>query len=285
MYRHQTIAYDAILPARIELNDATVDRCRGEPHWHEEIQLLYIDEGSLRLTVGDRELHLGAGDVLPVNPCEVHSITEGSAKYLSVHFSRVFVKSFSDSAESCGYALAAGTPERREMILLLQKLLAIEQNTFDEYSTLVKYTLLLKILRLLLTRCRCERLISVYGTDRSMDDDVDTVKKYIESHFRQKIMSADLEKLVHFKFTYVMTHFKKQTGMTMMSYAIQERTKHALNDYLTHDVPIGEAALKNGFCHYNHFTKACRKYYGASPTELKKQRRAASVSAALDKSA
>lgn len=46
MYRHQTIAYDAILPARIELNDATVDRCRGEPHWHEEIQLLYIDEGS-----------------------------------------------------------------------------------------------------------------------------------------------------------------------------------------------------------------------------------------------
>ena len=36
---------------------------------------------------------------------------------------------------------------------------------------------------------------------------------------------------------------------------------------------VGEAAKKNGFCHYNHFTKACRKYYGASPTEIKRQKR------------
>ena len=38
------------------------------------------------------------------------------------------------------------------------------------------------------------------------------------------------------------------------------------------DGPVNEA-LKNGFGHYNHFTKACRKYYGASPTEIKRQKR------------
>ena len=141
---------------------------------------------------------------------------------------------------------------------------------------------LLKMLRMLLTRCRTEKIISVYGTDRSLDDDVTAVKHYIEANYRQKIMSTDLEKLIHFKPTYVMTHFKKQTGMTIMSYAIKERTKHALDDYLTHDIPIGEAAKKNGFCHYNHFTKACRKYYGASPTEIKKQKRGKQVSLPLD---
>ena len=84
-----------------------------------------------------------------------------------------------------------------------------------------------------------------------------------------------------------MTHFKKQTGMTIMSYTIKERTKHALDDYLTHDIPIGEAAKKNGFCHYNHFTKACHKYYGASPTEIKKAKRQRDVApnAPLEKSA
>jgi len=40
--------------------------------------------------------------------------------------------------------------------------------------------------------------------------------------------------------------------------------------------------LKNGFCHYNHFTKACHKYYGASPTEIKKQKRGKQVSLPLD---
>ena len=287
MYKHQTIEYDHILPAKIKLKERSVDRCRGEPHWHEEIELIYLDKGSLNVTVGNRAVQLGAGDVLLVNPCEVHSLNGGNAKYLSVHFSRVFVKSFSGSAESDGYVLAEGSQERREMIYLMQKLLAIEQNTFDEYRALIKYSLLLKMLRVLLTRCKTEKIISVYGTDRSLDDDVTAVKHYIEANYRNKIVSSDLEKLVHFEVTYVMTHFKKQTGMTIMSYAIKERTEHALDDYLTHDVPVGEAAKKNGFCHYNHFTKACRKYYGASPSEIKKAKRQRDVAsgAPLEKSA
>ena len=285
MYKHQTIEYDRILPAKISLKDSSVDRCRGEPHWHEEMQLIYVDEGCLNVTVGDKKLELNAGDIQLINPSEVHSLKKGNGKYLSVHFSRVFAQSFFNSVENYSYVLAEGSQERREMVFLLQKLLAVERNTFDEYSGLVKYSLLLKMLRLLLTRCRTEKTVSVYGTDRSLDDDVVAVKQYIEQNYRQKIMTADLEKLMHFDATYVMTHFKKQTGMTIMSYAILERTKHALEDYLTHDVPIGEAAKKNGFCHYNHFTKACHKYYGASPTEIKKAKRGKQVSLPLEISA
>ena len=273
MYQHQTIEYDKRLPARITVCDSSVDRCRGEPHWHEEMQLIYVDEGSLNMTVGNRKLTLDSGDVQVINPCEVHSLKKSSAKYFSVHFSRVFVQSFFDSAESYGYVLEENSQERREMVFLMQKLLAVERNTFDEYSALVKYSLLLKMLRLLLTRCRTEKFDSVYGTSRSLDDDVIAVKQYIEANYHRKIMTADYENLLHFDATYVMTYFKKQTGMTIMSYAIKERTRHALDDYLTHDIPIGEAAKKNGFCHYNHFTKACRKYYGASPTEIKRQKR------------
>ena len=42
---------------------------------------------------------------------------------------------------------------------------------------------------------------------------------------------------------------------------------------LEDDIPVSDAALKNGFGHYNHFTLACNKLYGASPTAIKKQRR------------
>ena len=273
MFKHETIQCDSILPAKITLNDSSVDRCRGEPHWHEELQLIYVDEGSLNMTVGNRKSALNAGDVQMINPCEVHSLKKSSAKFLSVHFSRVFVQSFFETAESYGYVLEDGSQERREMVFLMQKLLAVERNNFDEYSSLVKYSLLLKMLRLLLTRCRTEKTVSIYGTSRSLDDDVIAVKQYIEANYHRKIMTADYENLLHFDATYVMTYFKKQTGMTIMGYAIKERTKHALGDYLTHDIPIGEAAKKNGFCHYNHFTKACHKYYGASPTEIKRQKR------------
>ena len=205
MYKHQTIEYDKLLPAGITLIDGSVDRCRGEPHWHEEMQLIYVDEGSLTVTVGNRKRELSAGDVQLINPCEVHSLKKGSAKFLSVHFSRVFVQSFFETAESYGYVLEEGSQERREMVFLMQKLLAIEQNPFDEYSALVKYSLTLKMLRILLTRCRTEKTVSIYGTERSLDDDVIAVKQYIEANYHRKIMTADYENLLHFDATYVMT--------------------------------------------------------------------------------
>jgi len=55
-----------------------------------------------------------------------------------------------------------------------------------------------------------------------------------------------------------------------------------LEDYLTHDSPAGESALKNGFCHYNHFTEACHKYYGVSHTEIKKEKRGKQVSLPIE---
>lgn len=131
MYKHLTIEYNKRLPARITLCDSLVDRCRGEPHWHEEMQLIYVDEGSLNMTVGNRKSALNAGDVQLINPGEVHSLKKGSAKYISVHFSRVFVKSFFEAAESCGYVLEEGSQERREMVFLMQKLLAVERNTLE----------------------------------------------------------------------------------------------------------------------------------------------------------
>ena len=46
MYRHQTIEYGTIPPARIVQNDAKVDRCRGEPHRQGEMQPPFIEIGS-----------------------------------------------------------------------------------------------------------------------------------------------------------------------------------------------------------------------------------------------
>ena len=273
MYKHQTIEYDKRLPARITLCDSSVDRCRGEPHWHEEMQLIYVDEGSLNMTVGNRKSALNAGDVQLINPGEVHSLKKGSAKYISVHFSRVFVKSFFEAAESCGYVLEEGSQERREMTFLMQKLLAIEQNTFDEYSALTKYSLLLKMLRLLLTRCRREKPPAVYDKRRSLESDMIAVKNYIETNFRRKMMIAELAELLHYDANQITPYFKKLTGRRFKDYLNFVRAEHALEDYLNFDIPVAEAALKNGFGHYNFFSKACIKYYGASPTALKKARR------------
>ena len=273
MCKHQTIQYDKNIPARIRLRDGPVDNALKEPHWHEELQLIYVDGGTLVLSLGETKQVLTAGAVAVISPRTEHALSGVDARYLTVHFSHVFVKSFFDSVEKYDFNLLEGSQERREMTWLMQKLLAIEQNPFDEYSALVKYSLTLKMLRILLTRCCTEKQEAVVSGRCSHDSRARTVKDYIEANFRRKIFISEIAELLGCTTLSATLIFKNLVGKSFTEYTTEVRVRHALDDYLTHDVPVCEAALKNGFGHYNHFTNACRKYYGASPTALKKAKR------------
>ncbi len=284
MCKPQTIQYDKNLPAKIRLRDGPVDNALNEPHWHEELQLIYVDTGTLVLSIGESKKVLTAGAVAVISPRTEHALSGVDARYLTVHFSHVFVKSFFDSVEKYDFNLAEGSQERREISWLMQKLLAIEQNPFDEYNVLVKYSLTLKMLRILLTRCCIEKQEAVVSGKRSRESRAQAAKDYIEANFRRKIFISEIAELLGCTTLSATLAFKNLVGKSFTEYTAEVRVRHALDDYLTHDVPVCEAALKNGFGHYNHFTNACRKYYGASPTAIKKQRRAA-PGAPLERSA
>ena len=273
MCKHQTIQYDKNLPTRIRLRDGPVDNALKEPHWHEKLQLIYVDGGTLVLSLGESKQVLTAGAVVVISPRTEHALSGVDARYLTVHFSHVFVKSFFDSVEKYDFHLPEGSQERREMTWLMQKLLAIEQNPFDEYSALEKYSLTLKMLRILLTRCCTEKQEAVVSGRCSHDSRARTVKDYIEASFRRKIFISEIAELLGCTTLSATLIFKNLVGKSFTEYTTEVRVRHALDDYLTHDVPVREAALKNGFGHYNHFTNACRKFYGASPTALKKAKR------------
>ena len=269
----QAIQYDRNLPARIRLSDGSVEKSASETHRHNEIELIYVDSGRLNATIDYQEHEFSAGDLIVINSNTVHSLEGKKARTLTVHLSYVFVKSFLSSFEEFDYVLQEGSQERREMLLLMQKLLAIEQNTFDGYNTLVKYSLLTRILRLLLTRCRREKPPVVFDKRRSLESDAIAVKNYIETNFRRKMYIYEVAELLHYNPNQITRYFRQLTGKSFKDYLNSVRAEHALEDYLTYDIPVGEAVLKNGFCHYNFFSKACNKYYGASPTAIKKARR------------
>jgi len=62
---YQTIEYDANLPVCIRVRDGPGAAGTGEPHWHKEPELVYIDSGELTVTAGMNHSVLKAGDVRP----------------------------------------------------------------------------------------------------------------------------------------------------------------------------------------------------------------------------
>ena len=51
-----------------------------------------------------------------------------------------------------------------------------------------------------------------------MADAVNTIKKYLESHYSEVITRKKIEELVHLNQDHINREFKKQTGYTLMEY-------------------------------------------------------------------
>lgn len=283
---YQTIEYDANLPVCIRVRDGPGAAGTGEPHWHKEPELVYIDSGELTVTAGMNHSVLKAGDVAIINSDEVHRLS-GNARYLCVDISYGFIRQLNRAIDRSDFVTDESSQAYRELVGLMQKLLAAERSNNDAYIALKKYSVLMKLLRLLLTRCISEKQVRAYGAGKSFSDDAAIVKDYIEAHYREKISLSDVAGQLGRNTANFSVGFKKLTGSTFRDYLISLRTRRALDDLVELDISVNDAALRNGFPHCNAFAVACRNIYGKTPVQLKKQRQAAraAVSTQLDKTA
>lgn len=282
---YQIIKYDSGLPARICFEKALTDRCRGEPHWHREPELIYVHDGKVCLTTANQTHMLKSGEVFIVNSGEIHKLDAENARFLSIHLFYDFIKQFEPKLDGFDFGIEQGASEQRELLTLMQKLCTLERSRGDPYVAFREQSELMKLIRLLLTKCKRQKQISVYGSDNIRVNNKRIIENYIEAHFREKITLADIAETLGRNEYYMSLYFKQIIGEGFCDYLKKVRAKHAVEDLKTLDISIEEIALRNGFGNRNLVTKACKLFYGVTPVQLKKQQHGKAVSLPVEISA
>lgn len=100
-------------------------------------------------------------------------------------------------------------------------------------------------------------------------DRIDTIKKYIEEHIREKIYVEDLAKLIYVNDQHLMRIFKKSTGQSVTEYITQRRIILASHLLKSSDYSINFIADCVGCENYSYFTKLFKKYTGYTPREYR----------------
>ena len=72
---------------------------------------------------------------------------------------------------------------------------------------------------------------------------------------------------------YFSHHFKTVTEMTFVRFLSCLRMEHALSDLVSMDISVTDAALRNGFANVRAFFASCKRVFGLTPMQLKKNRR------------
>ena len=64
-----------------------------------------------------------------------------------------------------------------------------------------------------------------------------------------------------------MRKFKEETGFTLHNYIVNKRLLIA-RTLISEGMPVTKAALESGFSEYSTFSRAYRKQFGATPSNI-----------------
>ncbi len=94
-------------------------------------------------------------------------------------------------------------------------------------------------------------------------------KNYIYSHLHDAIRAADIAEVLAVNADYLSHLFKKEEGISIKQYALEEKVRRSQNLLKYSDYRIQDIGFYLGFCSQSHFAKVFQKYNGMTPTEYR----------------
>lgn len=93
------------------------------------------------------------------------------------------------------------------------------------------------------------------------------VKDYIIAHLKEEIRVETIAKNFYLSADYLSKIFKKETGMSIGNFILEERMFLAKELILDGKMSISRVSYECGYDNYSYFTKVFKKKYGVTPRE------------------
>lgn len=244
-----------------------------ESHFHDGHQLIYVVQGSARITVSEKTYRATPGTLVLISRLESHAIRETSADY-SRYAVQIAPEVFRYQ-ELLGeklFSLLVNRPEQfRHAMELPQAKWILEQMAAEENTDqpMKDKMLLLLLCQLLLLCCRTypEQLPE---NTRNLKL-VQQMQHYIEKNVSQKLTLGALSEQFNMSQSYLSHLFKDITGCSVIGYLTAYRLLMAKHYLVETDWEVGRIVETCGFSDNSNFSRTFKKTTGLSPSEFRKQ--------------
>jgi AraC family transcriptional regulator len=96
-----------------------------------------------------------------------------------------------------------------------------------------------------------------------------TVLSYIEDNLGRDLSLGEIAAEAGLSTSHFKALFRKSVGMPPHQYLIRRRVERAATQLRMSNIPIGDIALGNGFCHQSHLALHVRRILGVTPQEVR----------------
>jgi len=252
------------------------------PHWHRDVELVYVCRGSLKMGINQESHILYGGDMAIVGSRDIHyfeNLQKDTVLYLIIFHPEVvdypggwpaekrflspfLVSSLVDEGAMDGHILASLRQSIQRIHQEQEEAkegypLFIKSRIYDICATLTRYFPSVPID----TRTEQNRLHNLKR--------MQAVLQYIDNHYTQRITleeAASQANLSPFHFSRL---FKNTLGMTFKKYVNRVRINHAEALLQNSDLTITDIAFECGFESIRTFNRVYKSIKGASPSEAR----------------
>ena len=218
-------------------------------HFHKAYECYSVTSGEAKVTVGENEYILHAGDAVLIFPYQCHaSVTKENTATRVYIFSPDLVESFHD---------ARRVPKNNAF-----KLPATLSDKFDS---------------LLFKKSLCYNICAIFDenaeyTDSAQTDDslISKILFFISENYREECSLSAIADFVGYDYSYVSKFFKKSTGMSVGAYVNGLRISDACRMLVNTNETVREIAEKCGFASQRTFNRDFLKSVGKTPIEYRK---------------
>jgi len=246
-----------------------------EESMHTEIELLYVLEGNLDISVEQNAAHLKADDILVINSNKRHVI-KAEDNPLILQF-MINYQMACEAFQGKNVIFWCDPKESRnkkyeELKVMLKRLLKhyVEKEDYEKsFGFLADCYLILHHL----TANFMVKSVDIYSGEEGgrYEERLRQINQYISLNYNQPISLKDLSEKLFLSIGYLSRFFKNNYGMSFVNYLTNVRILHAVDMILYSDKSMMAVAYDCGFSSVAFFNKAFKNTYGLTPSQFRKK--------------
>lgn len=247
-------------------------------HWHDEVELIYIEKGTLYLSI-DRRAYTGtAGDIFMVNSWEIHDmyVTETSVVYSTALFpltsllfrqedevEEKYLRPLADGrlrfpTEVSGLPIAPTIREKAKQLITL----------FSEAKGCYKLQIRVLLLSIITDFFTSGSLVSDW--ESQFQDKHRRILGFINENYHRELTLESVAAEFHMVPKYFSRYFKNAFHQTFTEYVNRLRMEKAADQLRHTDLSVTEIAIRTGFNSSSYFNKQFRAAYGKTPSRYRR---------------
>jgi len=274
---------DSLFPIRILWDKHLSRSLNGNDSantWHEQLEILYFIEGGAEVECGFKRFVTGDGDIVIINPCEVHSVNYFNGTPL-FHCFMIDPRLYNGGENDiCGIKYIEPMTkhhlhfnnlinDNERVKFILCDLITEIKEAKTAYEIAVKGDILKLLAELFRNELRAvcseeESIKNVRGYEQ-----IAPVLRFISENYFEEIRLQQLSKICCMNTSYFCRRFKEIVGKTAVEYINEYRIAKAEALLMTTELPVSKIAEKVGFSDSCYFARCFKAIRNVSPSELR----------------